>query len=355
MTTPISCQLIFEGDRLYADMIEAIQQAKQSIKLESYIYQWDQVGKSIAHALKQAAKRGVDVKLHLDDFGCEQVYRDELLTYFAKPIKLKLFGQWRWGAPLRYLYRNHRKLLIIDNKLLFIGGFNISNVNSKRYRGEKRWFDCHAKITGEPAHWASYCFQRLWKRRWPKRIPKFHRGNWCILPNQTVRNRFILRRVLIQHIRNAQKSIVLMTPYLVPGKRLSNALIRAVNRGVSVKVVVPAINDHPAVQALSEVYLRKLQKAGVEVYAYLPRMLHAKTMLIDDTWCSIGTANLDYRSFRLNYEINLFSKDASCINQLHSIQARVIAESEIWSRNIHRLSWWHRFLGQLAWPFRRLF
>jgi len=355
LTENFASKLFTEGDTLYADMIDMIDHSTQSVCLESYIFHWDSIGQQIASALVRAAQRGVQVQVHLDAWGVDQAHFNQLQDCFKPPVQLKIFGCWDWHRPFHYLYRNHRKLLIVDDTILYTGSFNITSLNSKKIMGDSRWFDCHIKVTGKPAQWARYCFDRLWSRLWLMRTPRFHQGNWSLIPNQTFRSRFVLRHKLISHIKQAHTSIFIITPYFVPGKRLMMTLSKVAQRGVQVTLVVPLINDHPSIQELSERYLKQLQKAGVSILSYIPRMIHAKTMLIDEQWCSIGTSNLDYRSFRFNYELNLFVSDHEVIRQLQDIQHQVIAESRPWNNMNPRSSFMQKCIGHLLWPFRRLF
>ncbi len=320
--------LYFEGDELYAAMLSAIARANTSICLESYIFASDEIGWRFARALAARAEAGVEVKLHLDAAGFLVWGSTKLNAWLhSKPIQIRIFHRWRWRDPIRYNQRNHRKLLIIDNARLYMGGFNIHRESSYRISGEARWRDTHLCLTGAIVQPGRILFDDFWKgkrRRWP--IDE--QGVNTLLPNFNSRCRQVLKCIYSSHFAHAQHTINLTTPYFVPDFHTQKNLQRAARRGVNVRLLVPRKNDQILVQWASRAAYAKLLDAGVHIYEYLPRMLHAKTTMIDGTWAMIGTANLDYRSLFVNHEIILTTGDQALCGQLNEQFNKDLEDSE---------------------------
>tara|TARA_R100001143_G_scaffold59779_1_gene58672 strand:+ start:1816 stop:2892 length:1077 start_codon:yes stop_codon:yes gene_type:complete len=297
-----SVRIFTEGDQLYDEMCRAIEQAKTEILLESYIFALDQVGEQFFTVLNKKAVQGLEIKLHLDAVGSSSHRSGRLLKKkLHSSITLKWFHQWSWRRPWQFNVRNHRKLLIIDRRYVFLGGFNIHRQSSRKYYGEKRWRDTHMVIQSEAAENAARYFDDLWfKRR--QRFDDTVR-DIGFLPNLSRRCRYLLRCQLSQLINNAKSSIQVTTPYFVPDEFLIKDLIKSSCRGVKVSLLVPYRGDHPLVNALAWRYYSRLSQSNIKVFAYLPRMLHAKTIVVDSRIVVIGSANIDYRSFFVNHEL----------------------------------------------------
>lgn len=302
-------ELFTEGDYLYNSMLSAIAGAQQSIDMESYIFADDEVGRWIAEALVDRARTGVKVRLHLDAAGSLFCMSQEFENYLLEHnVELRWFHRWSWRKPWRYNRRNHRKLLVIDYRLAYLGGFNIHRVNSRKIYGEKRWRDTHVLLQGPIVSTASDLFEAFWcgRLRWlPDSIP----SNSSLVHNHTLSCRYRLRCIYSDLFSSAKNYLFLTTPYFVPDHAMQRGLIAAARRGVDVRVLVPRKSDVRLALWASRYAYANLLNAGVRIFEYLPRMLHAKTFVVDGERGMIGTANLDYRSLFLNYELNLVTKD----------------------------------------------
>ena len=308
--------LYVEGDDLYDAMLKSISAAKNSIRFESYIFADDEVGRLFAEAMVDRVRQGVNVSLHLDAAGSLFRSSSSLEKYLDQNgVRLRWFHRWSWHSPLRYNRRNHRKLLVIDEDEVYLGGFNIHRENSRKLVGDARWRDTHLKLTGQCARDAVVLFDQFWKgqRRW---IANNRPAVYSLIPNHTLKWRKVLRNLYTHGIRNAETSVYLTTPYFVPDHRLQRDLICVARKGVDVRLLLPRKTDVWITQWMAWAAYSELLAAGVRIYEYLPRVLHAKTVVAEGCWSMLGTANLDYRSFFVNYELNVVSRDTSLCEQL---------------------------------------
>ena len=343
-----------EGDRLYAAMLTAIRSARTSVELESYIFADDEIGRRFITALSERAHTGVQVQVQLDAAG----------SFFWSPrsvqkalvgggVQLRWFRRWNWRDPLRYNRRNHRKILVVDGRVGFFGGFNIHRENSRAVYGDGRWRDTHLEVHGLMARDLQVLFNAFWRRR-QRRSPvtTTSDGNQLIT-NYSRRGRQFLHKLFTSRFATAKRSIHLTTPYFVPDYRTRRGLMRAARRGVDVSLLVPRKNNEPLVQWAAHAAYANLLAAGVRIHEYLPRMLHAKTLVVDGSWSSVGTANLDYRSFFLNYELNLASEDPTLARTLERQFRQDLAQSElIQPRRWAQRSWLLRPLELIGWAGR---
>jgi len=347
-------KLYFEGDELYEAMLEDIATAQTSIRLESYIFASDEVGWRFARALAERVAAGVDVRLHLDAAGFLLWGSGKLRTWLrSQGIRLRLFHRWRWRDPLRYNQRNHRKLLVIDNRSVYLGGFNIHRESSRLVFGNTCWRDAHVHLSGTVAHLAGILFDDFWKGK-RRQLPIEALAVNILVPNFNRSCRQTFKCLYTDSFRRAQQSVYLTTPYFVPDRHTQMELQLAAKRGVDVRLLVPRKNDQRLAQWAARAAYVKLLDAGVRIYEYLPRMLHAKTAVVDGTWATVGTANLDYRSLFVNYEINLATRDPSFCEQLADQFKADLKESE----QICRRQWanrpWSEHLAELVgWLARR--
>ncbi len=301
--------MFIEGDELYSAMLSSIAKAKDCIQLESYIYADDRVGHQFSQALIERARAGVLVRVHIDAAGSLFWFSRKMQNHLREHgVQLRWFHRWSWRQPWRYNHRNHRKLLIVDNRIAYLGGFNIHNENSRSFYGESRWRDTHVSFDGPLVDVASQLFDAFWQGRqhW---VPKQENSGSKLLHNHTLMCRYRLRCVFGAAFSKAKQSIFLTTPYLVPDTYTLKQLRLAAERGVDVRLLVPRESDVPIARWAARHIYGSLLAAGVRIYEYLPRVLHAKTVVIDGSWSMVGTANLDYRSLFTNFELNLITRN----------------------------------------------
>jgi len=299
------------GHDLYDAMLEAISGAQHHIYFETYIWKNDPVGRAFKRALTAAAKRGVGVYVVFDEFANLVVRR----SFFQfddqiKVVRHPLVNGVQFLNP-RNSGRNHRKLMVVDGEVAFVGGYNIGSLYASQ------WRDTHARVTGSAVADLENAFVDYWNLR-----PRRHRQldgpasrEW-LTSVRVLRNipRFFvypIRNMYLEAIDRASERIWLTHAYLIPDDDLMNALIGAVTRGVDVRIIVPAESNHVVADWLSRGYYDRLLDGGVRMFLYQNAMVHAKTATIDGMWSTIGTANIDRLSLLGNYEVNLEITDAS--------------------------------------------
>lgn len=335
-TTP-SLVLFVEGDALYDAMVTDLAHAQVAIRIESYIFVDDEVGARFIDVIGRAARSGIATMLRLDAAGSLGGLRAASRMHLARDgVALTWSRAWNWRQPWLFHLRNHRKLLIVDDDVVYLGGFNIHRDSSRRVVGAGRWRDTHVRITGPLVLDAIEVFDRYLRlgRTWQ---PRSARGAY-LLPNRTARCRHRLRCAFSDRFGSATERIWLTTPYFVPDRHSQRRLCAAARRGVDVRLLVPGKSDVAIAQWASRAAYSHLLAAGVRIFEYQPRVLHAKTALVDHDWGTVGTANFDYRSFFVNDEINLIVEEASFNAEL----AMQFEEDLASSREVTSEAWQHR-------------
>lgn len=313
------CKVFGEGDDLYASMLADIAQATHAIRLESYIFAGDEVGWRFAEALAERARAGVHVQVHVDAAGALFAGTEKLFRRLQDAgVEARWFNRWRWRDPWHYNRRNHRKLLVVDETFLYVGGFNLHRESSRAIVGAQRWRDVHVRHSERLIDQAVTLFDELWDGRRTRTSPPWD-GNHRLMPNATRACQRVLHCLYLDSLAAAQHSIILATPYFVPDRRFRAALGAAARRGVSVRVLLPSQSDQRLVQWASHALARRLARKGVQFFNYLPRMMHSKVTLIDGRWAMVGSANADYRSFFVNHELNLISRAPALCKQLQRL------------------------------------
>lgn len=348
-------QLFTEGDILYDAMTRAIVQAEHEVVMESYIFAEDEVGWRFAEVLAERALAGVRVGLHLDAAG--SLFRaSRRLDRFLRTngVDFRWFHRWHWSRPLRYNQRNHRKLLVVDGQTAFLGGFNIHRENSKALYGEHRWRDTHVAMTGSLARQAREAFQALWDRRPFNTDLSAEPPSAVVIPNMSADCQHRLHCVFASMFGSARQHIEITTPYLVPDEWTLKAVEHAARRGVTVRILVPLKGDVAPVHWIAQRIHARLQRQGVRVFGYRPRLLHAKTLSVDGDWVSVGTTNLDYRSLFLNHELNLCARAPSLAAALErQFETDLTEAEELDASSMVRQPITARLLAPLAWAARR--
>lgn len=344
-----------DGDDLYDDMLWRIRRAKRSIRLESYIFENDAIGGEFIEACCERARAGISVQLHLDALGSLG------LSLSDAPERLREAGvELRWFNPARLFRllklnrRNHRKLLVVDDGSAWLGGFNIHDESSRRYFGRECWRDTHIRIDGPLAKVAAEYFDHLWRglRNW-RASSDTDRGAFLV-SNHNLRQVHRFRRLLIRRMRDAKANVWLTTPYFMPDRRTQREMARVARRGIDVRLLVPYKTDRPVTQWAARASYAQLLAAGVRIYEYQPRLLHAKTVVVDSRWCTIGTANIDYRSFYVNYELNLFSSRTDLAGILRkNFLDDLRASREVIGADWKRRGWTMRFAELIGWAARK--
>jgi cardiolipin synthase len=350
---PEEAELFVEGDMLYAAMLTSIQNARIAIRMESYIFAGDEVGQSFAEALAERAQAGVSVRLHLDAAGAHGGLSRPLLRMLRqRGVRVRWFHRWSWRHPMRYNRRNHRKLLVVDDLVAYVGGFNIHRASSRRLCGETRWRDSHVALSGTLVLDAGKLFDAFWRGQRVE-IPA-EDGSSRLATNDTRMCRRYIRCLYSQAIATARERIHLTTPYFVPDLRMQQQLMQAARRGVDVQLLVPSRSDVPLTRWAAQAFYAALIEAGVSIYEYLPRMLHAKTMTVDGKLAVLGTSNFDYRSFFLNRELVFTTSERGFCTLLEkSFRADLRESTPVTAKSWATRGWQQRVLEVIGWSVRR--
>lgn len=316
-----------DGKSKFDQLKENLKNAKTYIHMEYYIFQNDNLGRTILEILSQKAKEGLEVKLLYDGMGCLKVPK----CFFAPLIEaggkvVCFFPPFVPYINLRVNFRNHRKICTIDGQYGFIGGFNIGD----EYLGLSKkfgfWRDTHLFIQGDAIDALELHFLMDWRfaasensifdnKYFPHRA---HLGNTGLQivssgPDSTWKS---IRNGYLKMISKAETNIFIETPYFIPDDSILEALKIASLSGVDVRIMIPSKPDHPFVYWASTSYMGELLESGVKCYTYTKGFLHSKFLSIDKSISSVGTANLDIRSFTLNFEINAFIYDKEITSDL---------------------------------------
>lgn len=322
--------LFTDGKAKFDDLFNQIQKAKSYIHLEYYIIHEDELGKAFKACLIEKAKEGVEVVLLHDGMGCLKTphgYFDELKSY---GIKVTCFSPpFRPHLNLHFNYRNHRKLCIIDDRIAYLGGFNVGDEYLGKNKKMGYWRDTHLRLEGSSAVLANLQFLLDWRfashedtllsqYKVPTLVPLCQSTGAIIqLVSSGPDSKYpSILNGYIKLITEARKSIWIQTPYFIPNDALLTALKLAALSGLDVRIMFPNKPDHLFVYWATYSYIGELLKCGVRAFTYERGFLHSKTILIDETLSSVGTANFDMRSFKLNFEINAFIYDKSFAKQL---------------------------------------
>ncbi|MBW8367263.1 MAG: cardiolipin synthase [Arenimonas sp.] len=320
--------LLVGGGETYDALIKAIAGATAHLHVEYYIFEPDRTGTQVRDALVAAAGRGVRVRVLLDAIGSSRLNRGFLAPMVAAGVEIAWFHpvRLRWLWRPRMNLRNHRKVVVVDGRIGFTGGINITDDENDHLQSDA-FRDLHLRLEGEVVRWLQMAFLEDWHYATGKalRDDKF----WPDLPAGDVMAQVLpagpdspweaIHRVQVEAIHQANRRVWLVTPYFVPGEAARMALTSAALRGLDVRVIVPARSDSRVVSAAARSYYDHLLAAGVRVFEYGPRMLHTKALLVDEDLSLIGSANFDHRSFRLNFELSLLMHGRTMASSVEAV------------------------------------
>jgi cardiolipin synthase len=349
------------GKDLYADMLAAIEGAQRQILFETYIWKGDAVGERFKAALAAAADRGVEVYCIYDGFANLVVSpRFKRFPPTMKVLRYPVYGAgWRFFDLRRY-GRDHRKILVVDDKEAFVGGYNVGSAY------ETEWRDTHVRVTGPGVQDLRRAFADFWNLHRRRRFRSSERP--LLVETASVwephirlqRNvprlwMFPIRGMYLEAINRASTNIWMTHAYFIPDEGFVDALKAAAHRGVDVRLLVPHKSNHIVADWLSRGYFSQLLEAGVRIYRFKDAMVHAKTSTVDGSWSTVGTANIDRLSLTGNYEINLEVIDHGLAKVLEEIwtvdesNCIELTRGEWEARDLHR-----RFTEMVLRPLRPL-
>ncbi|WP_165491615.1 phospholipase D-like domain-containing protein [Stutzerimonas kirkiae] len=323
-------RLLLDGPGFFPVMLAAVDRARCSVDLEIYLVEESDCASRMIDALVAAADRGVRVRCLFDGFGClrlGQVSRQRLLQ---AGVQLRLYNPLAWRLRFHNLHRDHRKLLVIDSTLGYVGGTGLTDEFWSRERPERQWHEAMVEMRGPlladwqrlfDAQWLFSRRKRIWQIPLPRRQPRLPvapmgaDGQGRVAYTAARQHRDILQS-LLRNLHRAERRIWLATPYFLPTGKVRRALIRAARRGVEVRLLLTGRHtDNPPVRYAGQRYYPRLLRAGVRIHEYQPHFLHLKMVLVDD-WVSVGSCNFDHWNLRWNLEANLEAIDTALASQV---------------------------------------
>ena len=365
--------ILLNGEETFPALLDAIRSAEHTITFEAYIFHEGKVADQIVGAFVERCKAGVRVAVLLDAHGSDglperyiQDLRDAGCTLVADFRPLRLWSLERTNK------RNHRRIMVIDGRVGFTGGYGVDDTWSGNGRTEGRWRETNVRLQGPIVQSLQEAFVEHWREAtsvllggkdyfpYPpvtvKDVPVLAQ----VVRSSPLQGNDAMYRVFLQAISSARTSILISTPYLLPGEQLTEALLEAVRRGVRVRILIPSVVKSSGVEFVTQASQREafgaLLDGGVQLHEYSPALLHTKMMIIDGTWATVGSTNLDNRSMAMNDELNVMFYDRTIAKRLEEIFAADVAYSHKVSREqLENQEWLHRALGVLLSPFHAWF
>ena len=310
-----------DGKLFFNELLESLKKAKKSINIEFYIFKNDDIGTKILNVLEEKAKEGVEVRLLYDSVGSRSLNRNVLNKLINEGGKVgEFFPSWLKFINTNMNFRNHRKIVVIDNNVGFVGGFNVGDEYLGKDSKFGYWRDTHIKFTGSAVNDLNLRFLADWRYATKEEASleeifeaneensnSNNVGMQIVSSGPNLSEKYEIKMAYLKMIQKAKKYLYIQSPYLIIDNSISDSLKLAAASGVDVKIMIPGKGDHPFVYWANLVYAGDLIKEGIRVFHYDKNaFLHAKTVVIDDEVCSIGTANMDTRSFELNFEVSSF-------------------------------------------------
>jgi cardiolipin synthase A/B len=352
--------VLLNGDETFPVMLDEIRNAKSSITFAQYLYEDGSIARELAQAFAERCRAGVKTTILLDSHGSGKVPSEIIATmkdagcnveYFRRIEAAGIIFPWKL---LRYNYRSHRRVLVIDGRIGFTGGYGISEAWTGNGRIPEHWRDTNARIEGPVVRFLQTAFAESWLEAtgiaiggddyFPHLEPK---GNLSaqIVKSSPTGGSFQNYMLFLLSINSAKTSVLITNPYFIPDEVMTNALLKAVERGVRVVVLVPGKSDSRFTYTASRSHYGKLLLGGVKVFEYQASLMHAKTIVADGVWATIGSTNFDNRSFALNQEINLTVYDKGTAQKLE----KIFSDDLTYSKEITYEAWQSRGI------FERLF
>ncbi|MGL5506884.1 MAG: cardiolipin synthase [Paraclostridium sp.] len=329
-TTNNDVRIFIDGNEKFESLLKDIEDAKEHIHLEYFIIKNSEIGVKIKDLLIKKAKEGVKVKILYDDVGCWRFWFHRKFFYEMKKSGIEVVPFLPATFPLiggKLNYRNHRKIVVIDGFIGYTGGINIGDEYMGKNKKFGYWRDTHIRIEGSSVYMLQMVFLTDWyyttkKPEFEQRyFPKLeHKGDTMIQVVATGPDSDweAIHYAYFSAICNAKKRVYIETPYFIPDESLLRALKSAALSGVDVRIIFPSIADHKIVHQASYSYFDDILRSGGKVYLYNKGFIHSKVVIIDDKIASTGSANMDLRSFMLNFEINAFIYDEEIIKKITS-------------------------------------
>lgn len=349
--------LFFEGDEVFRAMVEDIGMAVRFVHLEMYMFLSDETGRGIAEALMEKARSGIPVYLVYDAIGSLEADEEMFLEMEKSGVQVRVFrpvAPWRKRSGI--LGRNHRKNLIVDGRVAYTGGMNIGNDWSRKISGHKVWRDTQMSIEGPGAAACELLFREAWRKVGGMDVEQSchyqvdgdgpGESDCLIVGGSGFSKRKTIRRLYSGAFAHSREEIDLTVPYFVPPKRLVKAMRDAESRGVAIEVLVPGVSDVGLADWLRGCLYPSLIGDGIEFYEYQGSTLHAKSMVVDDRLAIVGSANFDFLSISLNWELAVVIDDPMIVKDLKARYLQDLEESrKVDLASVEKRAWWRKLIG----------
>ena len=359
-------KIVISGQAFYQGVCMDIDRAQASVDLEMYIFDDDIAGRMVAQSLIAASTRGVRVRAHVDGVGSNQWGGRLAQELVAAGVQVRIFHPlpwhfWKWRDPVRSRFwfekifvlltkinrRNHRKMVIIDKKLAWVGSFNISAQHLPKIQGGADWRDTAVRIADDRVSDLVLAFRREWSHAYLARFltkrPRFPR---LVRINNTRKARNRLYRELLKRVGTCGKRLWVTSAYFIPEYRLLRQILDAARRGVDVRILLPMQADVRFMTWSARSFYTQLLDAGVKIFEYSPAVLHAKVLIIDD-WVSVGSSNMNFRSLFHDLEVDLVIRDENAQRELTEQFAADLQRSESIESGGSRNSIFFLWLGKV--------
>lgn len=358
-------KLLMNGHDKFVDLFAAIRQARHHIHLEYFNFRNDSIANALFDLLAQKAAEGVEVRALFDAFGNwsnnRPLKKHHLERIRQQGIEIVKFDPITFPWFNHAAHRDHRKIVVIDGKTGYTGGMNIADYYIYGLPKIGQWHDIHMRIEGDAVRYLQGIFLTMWNRETGQHIggpeyfpdiPQFPDSvseEIAIVdrtPRETPRS---ISHAYAASIRAAEDKIQIVNPYFVPTKSIREALKHALKKGTEVEIMIPAVSDVPFTPEAAMYTVHKLMKRGAKIYLFNGGFHHSKVMMVDSVFCTVGTANLNSRSLRYDYETNAFIFDPSTTKQLTNMFERdkknsTLLTPEVWKER----SAWKKFVGWVA-------
>lgn len=358
-------EVLLNGEQIFPTVLTGIRAAQRTITYAQYYFEDGPVARDIAEALADRCRAGVGASVLLDAFGSLHMPREYVERMREAGCHVVWFRPLRQYVFRRYYHRNHRRILVVDGRIGFTGGAGVSRKWMGNGRIEHHWRDTDVRVEGPVVEYLQAAFAENWleatgmvlggEAYFPRPAEPRGQVHAQVARSSPAGGSTAMYTTLLLALSSARQSVLVTNPYFVLDDTMRGALLRTVRRGVRVAVLVPAVIDHNVVRQASRGQFGDLLRAGVEIYEYTPALLHAKTMVIDSVWATIGSTNLDNISFAVNDELNLIVYDRGIAAQLE----RIFDDDVRVSRRVTYEAWKDRGLRArlfevLAFPIRDL-
>lgn len=349
-TTGNQVKTYINGEDKFRDLFNDIKAAKRFIHIEYYIFRYDELGRALIKELHEKTKDGVEVRLVIDGMGSKRITKKIIKEIESYGIKVAVF--FPGVLPhinTRINYRNHRKIVVIDGEIGYVGGFNVGNEYVNKGKQFKFWRDTHIRVKGEAVNELNKRFILDWDYAADENMGNMSMyfpipeavgsvGMQIVSSGPDHMEEYI-KNSYMKIINNAKNYVYIQTPYLVPDSPMMEALKISALSGVDVRIIVPGAPDHFFMEWILSANIGLLIEYGIKIYRYGNGFIHSKTIVADGEVCSIGTANLDIRSFKLNFEVNAFIYDETISKEQEKIflddqlKSKLVIKEEYYKRS----------------------